>query len=58
MKEDKELNQGKCNCEKCWKEWYGFKQTAEQKKKWRSPCCNAKGICWEKAVWVRDEVEE
>ena len=49
------IGNGRCCCA-CCGNWYGGnRQTAAEKKKWRSPCCNAKGILWEKVKWVKDE---
>lgn len=45
---------GRCECSKCGKILGGKKQTQDLKKKWRSPCCNAKGINWKIAVWIED----
>lgn len=51
--------QGKCNCSKCQKEWGGARQTLQNRKKWRSPCCNAIGINWmySQIIWLNESAD-
>ena len=45
---------GECTCSKCGKKWCGARQSKEKKLAWRSPCCKAIGMNWNKSIMVAD----
>lgn len=49
------FDQGACYCSKCYKEYFGRRQTKEQKEIWLSPCCKAKAKKWFKIDLVEDK---
>lgn len=49
-----QVGEGRCKCSKCGKIYCGARQSKKLKKKWRSPCCNAKAIDWKRAIMIDD----